>query len=52
MEWRKPQLICVLTKDLLCKVKAKADSYPKCLHNEYAEEHNWILPIHGVMEAM
>lgn len=38
MEWRKPELICINTKDLICKVKAKASSLPTCT-STYAEDH-------------
>lgn len=38
MEWRKPELIRISTKELLCKVKAKANSYPSCNY-QYAEDH-------------
>lgn len=38
MQWRKPELICFKTKDLLCKIKAKADSVASCI-NAYAEEN-------------
>lgn len=37
MEWKKPELICIATKDLLCKVKARANSLPSCV-KAYAEE--------------
>ena len=30
MEWKKPELICISTMELLCKVKAKANSNPSC----------------------
>ena len=36
--WKKPTLICIVTEDLLCKVKAKANSLPKC-DLQYAEQH-------------
>ena len=38
MEWKKPELICILTEELLCKVKAKASSLPSC-EITYAEDH-------------
>lgn len=38
MQWRKPELICFKTKDLLCKIKAKAGSVPSCT-SAYAEEN-------------
>ena len=33
MKWRKPELVCFKTKDLLCKVKAKAFSVNACSSN-------------------
>ena len=38
IEWRKPELVCIKTQDLLCKVKAKATSVPTCT-SAYLEEH-------------
>ena len=28
--WRKPELICLETKELVCKIKLKASSLPSC----------------------
>lgn len=40
MQWRNPELICLKTKDLLCKIKAKAGSVPSCTsHFAYGEEN-------------
>ena len=38
MQWRKPELICFKTKELLCKVKAKAGSVASCT-SAYLEEN-------------
>lgn len=35
--WRKPELLCFQTKDLLCKVKAKADSVANCKSAYYED---------------
>jgi len=37
MEWRKPELICYFTEDLLCKIKAKAKS-AGCSSINYSDE--------------
>ena len=38
MRWRKPELICFNTHELICKIKARANSLPSCT-TAYAEKY-------------